>query len=70
VPVDVRVLDKNNKPVTDLKRADFTVYENGVAQKLDYFQTEGLTPTTPDPDSSVRPSEASAALARPPAGSS
>jgi VWFA-related protein len=63
VPVDVRVLDKNGKPVTDLTRADFTVFENGVPQRLDYFQTEGLAPATPDSDVSVRPSEASAALA-------
>ncbi len=63
VPVDVRVLDKAGKPVTDLTRADFTVYENGVVQKVDYFQPQGLTASAPDPEASVRPSEAPSALA-------
>ena len=37
VPVDVRVLDANGNPVTDLTAADFTVYENDVRQDIAHF---------------------------------
>jgi hypothetical protein len=32
------VLDKNGKPVTDLKAEDFTVTENGVRKRSSIFQ--------------------------------
>ena len=51
VPVDVRVLDRNGKPVTDLKREDFTILEDGVAQSILHFSFHQLTPMpSGDPD--------------------
>jgi hypothetical protein len=37
VPVDVRVVDKNGRPITDLTQADFSVFENGVRQEISQF---------------------------------
>src|SRR5437870_8388928 len=39
VSLDVIVKDKKGKAVTDLKAEDFTVYENGVAQKVEFFDS-------------------------------
>src|ERR1043166_8659540 len=39
VSLDVIVKDKKGKPVTDLKAEDFTVSENGVAQKIEFFDS-------------------------------
>ena len=51
VPVDVRVLDRNGKPVTDLKREDFTILEDGVPQSILHFSFHQLTPMPAgDPD--------------------
>jgi len=61
VPIDVRVLDRNGKPVTDLTAADFTVTENGVPQKIDFFAPQALSPTAPGADVTVRPTEVSTA---------
>ena len=44
VPVDIRVLDRNGRPVTDLTPADFIVTENGVRQKIVHFTAQGLVP--------------------------
>jgi VWFA-related protein len=44
VPVDVRVLDRNGRPVTDLKREDFIVLEDGVLQEIRHFAARGLMP--------------------------
>jgi VWFA-related protein len=64
VPIDIRVLDRNGKPVTDLTAADFTVLEDGVRQDVEYFSTQPLTPVEPDPEATVRPTTApSASLA-------
>lgn len=54
IPVDVRVLDRDGRAVTDLTAADFTVFENGKPQKVDYFSANKLTPSTPDASPSVR----------------
>jgi VWFA-related protein len=49
VPVDIRVLDRNGRPVTDLTQADFIVTENGVRQKIVHFTAQGLVPeASPD----------------------
>lgn len=39
VTLTATVIDKNGRPRTDLKRDDFTIYEDGAVQKLDYFNT-------------------------------
>jgi VWFA-related protein len=44
VPVDVRVLDKDGNPITDLKQEDFTVLENGVPQSIRHFSAQELAP--------------------------
>ena len=38
--VSVRVPGKNGKKATDLQRADFTIYENGVKQEIDIMRVE------------------------------
>jgi hypothetical protein len=49
VPVDVRVVDLNGNPVTDLKKEDFTVEEDGVRQDIRLFEAHALTAETPAP---------------------
>ena len=44
VPVDVRVLDRDGRPVTDLEAGDFSILEDGVPQALVHFSRESLTP--------------------------
>jgi hypothetical protein len=39
VPVDVRVVDAEGKPVTDLTAADFTIFEDGIQQDIEQFST-------------------------------
>src|SRR5436190_439251 len=40
VTVPVMVLDKKKDFITDLKRADFTIYEDGKPQQIAFFSTE------------------------------
>ena len=47
VPVDVRVIDASGKPVTNLKKEDFTVLENGIPQDVRFFDSHSLTVETP-----------------------
>jgi len=42
VLVDVRVWDKQGKPVTDLRKDDFRVYEDGVRQTITSFSLENI----------------------------
>ena len=44
VPVDVRVLDRDGRPVTDLSASDFTVLEDGVPQPIAHFASQTLRP--------------------------
>ena len=37
VPVDVRVLDRDGQPITDLAQGDFSITENGVPQAIRFF---------------------------------
>src|SRR5882672_8781791 len=39
VSLDVIVRDKKGKPLTDLKPEDFTISENGVPQKIEFFDS-------------------------------
>jgi VWFA-related protein len=47
VPVDVRVLDRDGRPVTNLEAGDFAILEDGVPQKLAHFSAETLAPSRP-----------------------
>ena len=40
VPLNVRVVDAEGHPVTDLTAADFTVFENGVKQEIAHFSAQ------------------------------
>lgn len=40
--VPVRVLDQNGRPVTDLKKEDFILYDNGQLQKITEFEVHSL----------------------------
>jgi VWFA-related protein len=51
VPVDVRVVDSKGDPVTDLKKEDFTVTEDGIPQQVRLFDSHALTPEAPRPGS-------------------
>jgi VWFA-related protein len=44
--VDVRVLDREGNPITDLTAADFTVLEDGVPQKIEHFSTQAYAVLT------------------------
>lgn len=46
VALTATVTDKNGRYRSDLKRSDFTVYENGVEQKLEYFNTGDRIPVS------------------------
>jgi VWFA-related protein len=53
VPIDVRVLDSQGKPVTDLKQEDFIVLEDGVRQKITQFVPQALTSAAPSPETKL-----------------
>ena len=44
VPLDVRVLDERGVPITDLRKEDFTVLEDGVRHEIQQFSRLELTP--------------------------
>ncbi len=46
IPIDVIVTDKDNVPVLDLKKEDFTILENGIPQEIQNFSIQTL-PATP-----------------------
>jgi VWFA-related protein len=52
IEVDVSVLDKDRRPVRDLRQADFTVFEDGKAQTLVSFTQ--ITAAEADPTRSAR----------------
>jgi VWFA-related protein len=52
VPVDVRVLDAEGRPVPGLSADDFVVMENGVRQKISHFHAYTLEP---DPEGGADP---------------
>jgi VWFA-related protein len=49
VPVDVRVLDRNGKPITDLTAADFTIFEDRVPQTISHFARQAFVAMEPEP---------------------
>ena len=50
VPVNVHVVDRSGKPVTDLKQSDFTVLEDGVPQQVRSFALQALVADTSPPE--------------------
>lgn len=44
VNINVRVIDRNSRPIGGLKQSDFVVTEDGVGQKIEYF-SQGDVPT-------------------------
>jgi VWFA-related protein len=53
VPLDVRVVDRNGKPVTDLKQEDFTILEDGVPQTISHFSVQSLIAEAPGPSGTL-----------------
>lgn len=54
VPLDIRVLDRQGRPVTDLKQEDFVVFEEDVPQRIGHFSHQVLTPEPAAVDASLR----------------
>src|SRR5258708_29075116 len=72
VSLDVIVKDKKGKAITDLKPEDFTVLENGRAQKIEFFDStlttnEAAQPTRPN-DPTQPPNESTRPKSRTPSG--
>jgi VWFA-related protein len=55
VPIDVRVIDKDGKPIVDLRQEDFTVLEDGVPQAIAHFAATTLVAKAPRPELRARP---------------
>jgi len=53
VPLDVRVTDKDGKPVTDLRQDEFTIVDNGVKQDIRHFSVRTLTADVPEADTDL-----------------
>ena len=49
VPLDVRVVDKDGRPITDLKQEEFRILENGVPQTIAHFIAQALVADQPQP---------------------
>ena len=37
VNLNVKVVDRNNRPINDVPQSDFTIFEDGVPQQIDFF---------------------------------
>jgi VWFA-related protein len=55
VPIDVRVVDKDGKPIVDLRQEDFTVLEDGVTQAIAHFTATTLVAQAPRAGLRARP---------------
>ncbi|MFN2501240.1 MAG: VWA domain-containing protein [Pyrinomonadaceae bacterium] len=44
VNLNVRVIDRNNRPINNVQEKEFKIYENGVLQQIDFF-SKGDVPT-------------------------
>ncbi|HVG32315.1 MAG TPA: VWA domain-containing protein [Pyrinomonadaceae bacterium] len=40
VNLNVRVIDRNNRPISNVRQEDFKIYEDGVLQPIGFFSTE------------------------------
>ncbi len=68
VPVDVVVTDKLDRPVTDLRKEEFHVYEDGREQEIRHFIKEQFTDAVTD--AAPEPDQPSAGAADPPSQTS
>ncbi|MBZ5537288.1 MAG: VWA domain-containing protein [Acidobacteriia bacterium] len=50
VPVDVRVTDLKGKPILDLRKEDFSVFENGVRQDVQHFSMQNFSTMSAEPE--------------------
>lgn len=55
VPINVRVVDRDGRPVTDLKQGDFTVFEDDIRQPVVSFSQQVLVAQAPGPAQRARP---------------
>jgi VWFA-related protein len=67
VNLDVIVKDKKGKAITDLKQEDFTIWENGAQQKIEFFdstltstaetvqESTSISRSQPEPQPSIGP---------------
>lgn len=58
VNIDVIVKDKKGKYISDLKAEDFTITENGVAQKVEFFDAPLSRSDSTEPGTSPGPAGA------------
>ncbi len=49
VPIDVRVIDREGRPVTDLKQEDFNVFEDDIRQPIVHFARRLFVAESPGP---------------------
>jgi VWFA-related protein len=54
VPLDVRVVDRDGKPVTDLRKEDLTIIEDDVPQTISHFSVQSLGVELPAADEPVQ----------------
>ncbi len=55
IPVNVRVTDKNGKPVLNLKKDDFILREDGVLQEIKHFSLQTFSALKPLPENKLPP---------------
>jgi len=55
VPIHVRVVGKDGEPITDLKKEDFAILEDGVPQTIAHFVPQILVADAPRPGLRARP---------------
>ena len=49
IPVDVIATDAKNRPVTDLRKEDFQIFENGRRQEIRHFAVQSPESAAPEP---------------------
>jgi len=54
VPIDVRVVDRAGRPVTDLRQEEFTVIEDGVRQEVKHLSLQTFITESPGPGAKLQ----------------
>jgi VWFA-related protein len=62
IPIDVRVVDKSGRPITDLKESEFVVLEDGQPQAIQHFATLRFSPEVAEVHPAGRPPRAADAF--------